>query len=70
MKRELEIEAQTDCIVKGSLKTCTNCMDWSDNFIPYEPNAPKTETCVKFNMKPPADVIVVGCIYHVMAPPF
>ena len=38
----------------GWLTTCTNCCDWDE---------PK-EMCMKFKVRPPAKVIVVGCEHH------
>ena len=38
----------------GWFTTCTNCCDWND----------KTEMCMKFKVRPPAKVIVVGCEQH------
>ena len=38
----------------GWFTTCTNCCDW---------DKPK-QLCVRFKVRPPAEVIVVGCEHH------
>lgn len=58
-QREHIIKLQTSLVNSGQLPTCTNC----DHFQ-------KDETCWKFKMKPPASVIVVGCVYHMPTIPF
>jgi len=39
------------CYAEGWFRNCTGCMHW---------NA-ESETCKKFNVRPPAKVIVKGC---------
>lgn len=58
-QREHIIKLQTSLITSGQIPTCTNC----DHFK-------KDELCWKYNMRPPAEVIVVGCLYHMPTIPF
>lgn len=44
----------------GLFQTCLNCEFWNK----------EKETCEKFNMRPPAKVIVVGCSEHSDIIPF
>lgn len=44
----------------GYFTTCLNCDHWQDN----------PELCKKFNQRPPAKVIVVGCEEHSDSIPF
>lgn len=60
MKAQRRIDVQNDNINYGIWQTCLNC----DNF------QKDRELCAKFNAKPPAVVLVVGCVHHMDDIPF
>ncbi len=60
LKRQKMIEMQQSLINHEQLTTCTNCDQWSQNH----------QRCDKWNAKPPAEVIVVGCIDWTASIPF
>lgn len=43
---------------EGYLDNCTTCMHWNET----------KEMCNKFNQRPPAKVIVQGCLEHQLIP--
>lgn len=51
-KRNHEIKLQNHLILSGQFPTCTQCEAWDND----------TETCKQYNMRPPAKVIVTGCV--------
>lgn len=59
-KREHLMKLQESLIKSNQITTCTNCEFWKD----------ETETCEKYKARPPAKVIVVGCIEHIDGIPF
>jgi hypothetical protein len=50
-KRKLEIAIQNAAIADGTWSTCLKCDHWNET----------AETCVYYNQRPPAWVIVNGC---------
>lgn len=59
-KRNKMIQLQNSLIVAGQIPTCTSCEYWD------KPN----QKCEKYNMLPPAEVIVTGCVEWVDGIPF
>lgn len=59
-RRNYEIQMQKSLIASGQFPTCTGCEFWNRN----------KEVCEKYNMKPPAEVIVTGCVNYESAIPF
>lgn len=50
-KAELVKEFQDKLIARQYWQSCLNCVHWES----------QTETCIQFNARPPAPVIVCGC---------
>lgn len=44
----------------GYFRNCVNCSEWKE----------KEKICGKFNILPPPDVIVTGCLHHSDIIPF
>lgn len=59
-KRQMIIELQQSLITNGQLPTCTSCEQWNK----------KEEKCELYQMRPPANVIVVGCPTWIHTIPF
>lgn len=57
-QREHIMKLQKSLVDSGQIPTCTNCDYFGD------------EICLKFNIKPPSGVIVIGCVYHMPSIPF
>lgn len=51
---------QTAVIRKGLWQTCLNCDHWSNNSVERKA-INSTEMCFHWKVRPPANVIVVGC---------
>lgn len=63
-QREHIIKLQTSLITSGQLPTCTNCEHFKSE------DGLTGEMCWKFGARPPAETIVVGCVYHMATIPF
>lgn len=50
-RAELAAEFQDKLIARQYWQTCLNCVQWDE----------LTETCIQFNARPPAPIIVNGC---------
>lgn len=51
-QRQQIMDLQESLIHSNQLPTCVNCEHWNN----------ETEECIKFETKPPAYVIVIGCV--------
>ncbi len=58
-QREHIMKLQESLVRSGQIPTCTNCDHFKEG-----------EICWKFDMRPPATVIVIGCVYHMPTIPF
>lgn len=69
-KREQFIEFQNGIIESGNITTCTNCEHWAERTVIGEEDLVEVQFCRKWDMTPPAKVIVVGCENWSHAIPF
>lgn len=60
MGAQKRIEVQNNNIERALWQTCLNCDFWRKDI----------ERCEKFQARPPAVVIVVGCVHHLDEIPF
>lgn len=73
MKESIRLRAEV--VRQGLWPSCINCTQWTETTeILMDGDKVKSEKtfhkCNKFRMIPPADTIIVGCIYHEPEVPF
>mgnify|MGYP007112196905 CR=1 FL=1 len=62
-EKDLQIRRK---VVKACIwKSCVNCLNWAPN-----ENKGAEEVCSLYKARPPADVIVIGCVSHIEDIPF
>lgn len=63
------IDVRTEVIRQGRWPTCTNCQHWEEH-----PGLTDEERvynwCAKYQVSPPEQVVVVGCVNHEPGVPF
>jgi hypothetical protein len=55
------VYAQRTLIRTEQWRCCMNCENWSNNSVERK-NTQPSEICHKFNARPPAETITLGCI--------
>lgn len=65
--KQKDLDIRSKVIKAGIWKTCTNCLHWAPN---ENKGAAAAEACNIYKVKPPANVIVVGCVSHEEDIPF
>lgn len=68
--KQLSIDIRKEVIRQGRWATCTNCSHWGDRTTFEGDKMIVTQLCSKYNIVPPAAVIVVGCAKHDSEVPF
>ena len=63
------IDVRSEAIRQGRWPTCTNCAHWIE-YPGLTDEGRIYRHCGKFNVFPPEDVVVVGCIHHDPEVPF
>lgn len=67
--KQAMIDIRNEVIRQGRWPTCTNCTYWTEVHEVTDELRVYFK-CGKYNMFPPEDVIVVGCINHEAEVPF
>ena len=75
MSKEAKKEAlrlRGEVVKAGLWQCCLNCEHWKESTTIYlgTEKIDSVFKCNKYNMTPPADVLVIGCAAHVQTIPF
>lgn len=68
--KKAEIALRLKVVQEGLWPSCINCTHWSELTIYDESGRKSYHRCAKYDMIPPAETIVVGCIHHESHIPF
>lgn len=66
--QESRIDYQKRILFFGVWTSCLNCKHWQANVPNITPGLP--DRCMKFNILPPLDVIVMSCVEWIERIPF
>lgn len=62
--RQVDINLRNQLVKSGAWATCTNCTHWLPG------NGQAQDKCELYNVTPPANVIITGCVNHQDEIPF